>query len=108
MTLPGRAVVHRQKIPYQLKKAKRLRIKLLAKATEFSEGRKRNEHGSIPPIAQRLERRNIISAKSSILRRFSLTSTKIFVYCAGQSSEEGTAVRMIGTVLGFGIEYSDF
>jgi hypothetical protein len=28
MTLPGRAVVHRQKIPYHLKKAKLLRIKL--------------------------------------------------------------------------------
>ena len=28
MTLPGRAVVHMQKIPYHLKKAKRLRIKL--------------------------------------------------------------------------------
>jgi len=28
MTLPGRAVVHKQKIPYHLKKAKRLRIKL--------------------------------------------------------------------------------
>jgi hypothetical protein len=28
MTLPGRAVVHREKIPYHLKKAKLLRIKL--------------------------------------------------------------------------------
>ena len=64
--------------------------------------------GPIPPIVQRIERRNIISAESNILRRFSLTSTKIFVYSAGQSSVEGPAVRIVGTGLGFGIEYSDF
>jgi len=42
---------------------------------------------------------DIISTKSHILRRFSLTSTKIFVYFAGQSSVEGPAVRIVRTGL---------
>ena len=53
--------------------------------------------GPIPPIVQRIERQNIISARSNILRRISLTSTKSFVYSAGQSSVEGPAVRIVGT-----------
>jgi len=42
MTLPGRAVVHRQKIPYHLKKAKLLRIKLNER--ELGNEQSINEH----------------------------------------------------------------
>src|SRR5215510_2946037 len=42
MTLLGRAVVHRQKIPYHLKKAKRLRIKLNER--ELGNEQSINEH----------------------------------------------------------------
>jgi hypothetical protein len=42
MTLPVRAVVHRQKIPYHMKKAKLLRIKL--KERELGNEQSINEH----------------------------------------------------------------
>ena len=42
MTLPGRAVVHRQKIPYHLKKAKLLRIRLNER--ELGNEQSINEH----------------------------------------------------------------